>query len=531
MKINLLILAAFLVSSACSAKVADFFIDRAKSDAWYVKASLYEQNGDLEEASRMLEVVLETVDDEYVYLKLANIYQRLKDKEMVKFTLERAVRKNPQSYELIGSLADFYRSDISTARQSFELYRKSYELSGNPRYAEGEAVAHAALKDYNSAIKIYDELIGKDEKSEYFVQRARYYEKLGLNTDALNDYVRAADIDGNFIAAAKLADHFVAEGEAEEAVKYLRMILKVSPDLIIAKFRLAELLRKLGKTGEAAGYYEMIVDKLNEDEKIYVLKQLAGIAYRDKELDTAEEYFARAYELDGDIQTAYSLALLAEAAENLAAAKQWYGKILEKRPDFVEASKRLAIIHLKEGDTDRALEALQKVEDIYQDVNFYRIKGQAYADRNDFAKAIEILNEAVKSNPAEVKLYIDLALAYDKNKDKKSAEEVIESGLKLFPEDPSLLNFLGYMYAEQGEKLKIAKEMIEKALEAKPDEPAYLDSMAWVLYQEGRYEEALPYQKRALKGAPTEEEIRDHMRAILKKLGIRKTLDEIIKED
>ncbi len=55
--------------------------------------------------------------------------------------------------------------------------------------------------------------------------------------------------------------------------------------------------------------------------------------------------------------------------------------------------------------------------------------------------------------------------------------------------------------------------------------------MAWVLYQEGRYEEALPIQKRALKGAPDEEEIRDHMKEILKKLGIRKTLDEIIKED
>ncbi len=73
----------------------------------------------------MLEVVLETVDDEYIYLKLANIYSKLDDKEMIKFTLERAVRKNQDSYVLMGALADYYRSDEETATKSFELYKKS----------------------------------------------------------------------------------------------------------------------------------------------------------------------------------------------------------------------------------------------------------------------------------------------------------------------------------------------------------------------------------------------------------------------
>ncbi len=50
------------------------------------------------------------------------------------------------------------------------------------------------------------------------------------------------------------------EGENDKAVKYLRMVINASPELAIAKFRLAELLRKIGKTDEAAEYYSAIID-------------------------------------------------------------------------------------------------------------------------------------------------------------------------------------------------------------------------------------------------------------------------------
>ncbi len=60
------------------------------------------------------------------------------------------------------------------------------------------------------------------------------------------------------------------------------MVINASPELAIAKFRLAELLRKIGKTDEAAEYYSAIIDSLNENEKVYVLKQLATIYFSKK---------------------------------------------------------------------------------------------------------------------------------------------------------------------------------------------------------------------------------------------------------
>jgi tetratricopeptide (TPR) repeat protein len=531
MRLTSLAVLFFAASLTVNSVAADYAVGDSFADMWYLKASLSIMDGELEDGARMLETVLESVEDEHIYIKLAAVYGQLNDREMQKFTLERGVRGLPDSYILLGSLADFYRSDEDTVSRSFELYQKAYKMSGNPAYAEAEAIAHAALKDYNSAIKIYDSLIKKGAFSDYYVQRGRLYEKLGLAAESIADYITAADMDENYFAAAKLADHYAAAGDTENAVRYLKMVVKVSPELTLAQFRLAELLDRMGRQDEASDYYHQILNTVNEEEKVYVLKRLAAIAYSRQDYAKAEGYFRSAYSMDEDIQTAYSLALLAETTGKTDEAAVWYQTILKKRPDFVEAAKRLAILHLRNKEPLKSLEILNSVADIYQDVDYYRIKGQAYVDSGDLRSAVEILDIAVTQNPAEVKLYLDLALAQDKKKDKIAAETTVKKGLKLFPDDPSLLNFLGYMYAEQGINLSKAEKMIKKALEKEPDEPAYLDSMAWVLYQQGQYAKALPFQKKALKKSPDEQELRDHMEAILKKLGIAKTIEEIISED
>jgi len=526
-----LIVLLFTVSVFIDAGASGFLSSGEDADYGYVKASLYEQDGNYEEASRLLEAVLESADDEYVYIKLAEIYNKLQDMEMVKFTLERGVRKLPDSYTLTGALADVYRKDDKTVEKSFDLFERAYKMSGNPVYAEAEARAHAQKNDYNSAISIYDALIKKDPKSDYYVQRAKNLEKLGLEDEAVKDYIKASSMDGNFMASARLADYYMDKGEDEKAIIYLKNVIELSPDMTLAKFRLAVLLGKLGKSEEAEGYFLSIVDVLNENERVYVYKQMAKMAMDKKDYEKAEKYFTNAYEINSDIQTAYSLAVIAETTSEFDVAKSWYEEILKNRPDFVEARKRLAIIDLREGNAEKALEIISGVEDIYKDVNYYRISAQAYTDMKDYKSAEKILTEAIQLNPAEVKLYIDLALSLDRQGDKKRAEKVIKDGMKYFPDDPALLNFLGYMYVEKGIKLDEAKDMISRALKQKPEEPAYLDSMGWVLYQLGMYEEAFEYQKKALEAAPDEQEMRDHMKAILEKLGLKKDVDDFIKAD
>lgn len=189
------------------------------------------------------------------------------------------------------------------------------------------------------------------------------------------------------------------------------------------------------------------------------------------------------------------------------------------------------MIYIRDKEPDRAIKALEGIDKIYKDVDFYRITAEAYIQKEDYASAEKVLVGALAENDKDIKLRLDLAVMYDEQKQRDKAVATIKEGLTHYPDNESFLNFLGYMYAEMGTNLKEGEKLIRKALEKKPEEAAYLDSLGWILYKQGKYKEALTYQKRAAKKAPDEEEIVSHLKAIMKKLGIKKSVDEIIKEN
>jgi Tfp pilus assembly protein PilF len=85
----------------------------------------------------------------------------------------------------------------------------------------------------------------------------------------------------------------------------------------------------------------------------------------------------------------------------------------------------------------------------------------------------------------------------------RKGEEILEVILQETPEDPSVNNDLGYLYADQGKNLEQAKEMIGKAVKSEPENGAYLDSMGWVLHKLGNQEEAIKYLLRSSEKSTT----------------------------
>jgi tetratricopeptide (TPR) repeat protein len=500
-------------------------------DALYLRASLYDNEGKYDQAADMYEQVLESTDSAHVYLRLAQTYIKLNDLQAVKLTVEKGLKHNPDSVELIALMGDIYRMNKDNMPKAVEMYKKAYELSSDIKFVEALADAYEDMNDFNSAISAYNQLIAVEKKSEYYVGRAKMYDRLGLEKEALADYHTAADVDGNFFAASRLADYYLGRNDTEVASKYLKMVIQRNPGNIIAQFRLAEILKKQGKEGDAYPLYESILENLDGNERLYVLKQLGSLSYNAKKFDRAYDYFKRAYAIDKDIQTGYSSALMAEAAKMDNEAEATYNELVAKRPDFADARKRLAVIYIRDNEPDRAIKVLSDIDKIYKDVDFYRITAEAYVQKKDYISAENVLMNALLENDKDIKLRLDLAVLYDEQKQRDKAVALVKEGLKHHPENESFLNFLGYMYAELGINLKDAERMIRKALDKRPEEPAYLDSLGWVLYKQGKYKEAYVFLKRAAKKAPNEDEIIAHLKLIMKKLGIKKSVDEAIKED
>ena len=92
-----------------------------------------------------------------------------------------------------------------------------------------------------------------------------------------------------------------------------------------------------------------------------------------------------------------------------------------------------------------------------------------------------------------------------------SAEADFRAALALRPDQPQVLNFLGYSLVERGEKLDEALGMIETAAAARPDNGAIVDSLGWVLFQLGRYEEAVVHMEHAASLVPVDPVVNDHL--------------------
>lgn len=97
----------------------------------------------------------------------------------------------------------------------------------------------------------------------------------------------------------------------------------------------------------------------------------------------------------------------------------------------------------------------------------------------------------------------------------------LELGLRAAPEEPLLLNYLGYNSIERGENLVEAEAMIRRALALRPDDPSITDSLGWALYKRGRLPEAIDILRKASIADPAQSEINEHLGDALYRAGRR----------
>jgi Flp pilus assembly protein TadD len=83
--------------------------------------------------------------------------------------------------------------------------------------------------------------------------------------------------------------------------------------------------------------------------------------------------------------------------------------------------------------------------------------------------------------------------------------------LELEPDNPDVLNFLGYSYAEEGINLDEAERLVRKALEAKPESGHIIDSLGWIYYKKGHYDKAVVELERAFKKLSTDATVAEHL--------------------
>ncbi|MEW6123837.1 MAG: tetratricopeptide repeat protein [Pseudomonadota bacterium] len=116
-------------------------------------------------------------------------------------------------------------------------------------------------------------------------------------------------------------------------------------------------------------------------------------------------------------------------------------------------------------------------------------------------------------------LFYFRGICNERSKNWTAAEADLKKALELFPDQPHVLNYLGYSWVDQGVNLDQGLDMIRKAVALRPDDGYIVDSLGWAYYRLGRYEEAVNELERAVELKPQDPVINDHLGDAYWKVG------------
>jgi tetratricopeptide (TPR) repeat protein len=202
--------------------------------------------------------------------------------------------------------------------------------------------------------------------------------------------------------------------------------------------------------------------------------------------------------------------------DNLDAAIEAYQAVAPDSPLFQVAQLRQArALH----DLERSDEAFALLEELAQaqperidalvQLGDLRRHDEAYGEAEDaYSRAIARLGEAKREHWT---LLYARGIAYERTERWPEAEADFLHALELEPEQPFVLNYLGYSWVDKGLHLDRAKGMLNRAVELRPDDGFIVDSLGWVHFRLGEYDAAVQHLERAVELEPGDPVINDHL--------------------
>jgi tetratricopeptide (TPR) repeat protein len=151
--------------------------------------------------------------------------------------------------------------------------------------------------------------------------------------------------------------------------------------------------------------------------------------------------------------------------------------------------------------------------------------GQMLVRHEKFADAVKVYKAAIEnvSNPKRFhwNLFYRHGIASERSKNWPVAEKSFLKALELSPEQPNVLNYLGYSWVDMNINLDDGLNMIRKAVELRPQDGYIIDSLGWAYYRLGRYEEAVSELERAIEKKADDPTINDHLGDAYWRIGRR----------
>jgi Flp pilus assembly protein TadD len=328
------------------------------------------------------------------------------------------------------------------------------------------------------------------------------------------------------IAALTVAQ--VSDSETQ-AMAVLKDFLAAHPDAHQVRMAYARLLIN-DKQYAAAREQFLMLDKAQPDNP-GTLYALGVLAMQMNDTAGAERYFAHYVDVaektpDEEHDPSKAILLLSQIAEDrgdIKGALGWLDRLDSDDPKLrLGTDVRRAQLMAKGGDLAGARKYLAtlKPEDKMAQAQIVLAEAQILHDAGNQKEAFRVMQEGAKRFPDNTDFLYDYALMAEKLGHSGVMEKTLRQIIAKQPNNQQAYNALGYSLADRNVRLKEAYRLIDKALKLAPDDPFIMDSMGWVEYRLGRLDAAIQHLHRAYEQR-SDPEIAVHLGEVLWKKGER----------
>jgi tetratricopeptide (TPR) repeat protein len=432
---------------------------------------------------------------------LARVHMLMRQTEKAEAYVNEALKDNPRSIEGHLTKGDIFlvKSDGGGAAAEFRTV-----VSERPHFIPGYlrlAGAHVLNKELDLAVSVLQSALRVDPKSKEVLQMLSRVYALKKNPAAAEEQLKkVVDLFPNDLAArADLGDYLASANKTSEARETYKAIIQKDPQSPLGYLKLAQLYRHEKKPQDALAALE---DGYRQNQvSAELLTGLIQSYIQQKKYDAALSVCRKRVELNPrDVYALNLLGWVYTDMKNYQEAEGALKKAIEMQPLWPAPHTNLANLYLLQG---RKAEAAAKFE------------------------------AAISANPREPSGYLSLALLYERDKDYPNAIKVYERALKENPGFWFAANNLAFLVAETSsnkDDLARAKALAEEAIKLRPQEPALIDTLGWVYFRMGDHGQARGLIEQALSASPEADVLNYHMAAVLAKLGQKEQAREHIKK-
>jgi tetratricopeptide (TPR) repeat protein len=335
--------------------------------------------------------------------------------------------------------------------------------------------------------------------------QALLYERAGRKADAAKLYqaLIAADQGGNFLTLAYGA-FLERQGQRQEAKAIYDAALLGDPQNQLAKDALSRLQAR--KPGPPLATIRQTAASL--------MMASAMAASNQRQSQASLVFVQLALRLDPKRDEAILMAgELLGANRDHDSARIMFARVSEKSPQYVQARSRMAWSLNQSGDTNAAI-ALARETVAKNPSNIIALSTLADILRVNslFEESIIVVNQLIANKPEPSwGDYFSRGVSLDRVGRWTEAEKDLKKAFEMNPNEPDVLNYLGYSWIERGENLEQAVELVKRAVAARPDSGAITDSLGWGYYKLGNFQLAVELLERAAQLDASDPDLNNHL--------------------